>query len=40
MFRTVKTLLETRPIFHKCDETIRNVSIGLRQLRYEISVSR
>jgi len=23
MFRTVKTLLETRPIFHKCDETIR-----------------
>jgi hypothetical protein len=22
-FRTVKTLLETRPIFHKCDETIR-----------------
>jgi len=24
MFRTVKTLLETRPIFHKCDETIRS----------------
>lgn len=23
MFRTAKTLLETRPIFHKCDETIR-----------------
>jgi len=23
MFRTVKTLLETRPVFHKCDETIR-----------------
>jgi transposase len=23
MFRTLKTLLETRPIFHKCDETIR-----------------
>jgi transposase len=23
MFRTVKTLLETRPIYHKCDETIR-----------------
>lgn len=23
MFRTVKTLLQTRPIFHKCDETIR-----------------
>jgi hypothetical protein len=23
MFRTVKTLLETRPIFRKCDETIR-----------------
>ena len=23
VFRTVKTLLETRPIFHKCDETIR-----------------
>lgn len=23
MFRTVKALLETRPIFHKCDETIR-----------------
>jgi hypothetical protein len=23
MFRTMKTLLETRPIFHKCDETIR-----------------
>jgi len=23
MFRTVKTLLETRPIFHKCNETIR-----------------
>ena len=23
MFRAAKTLLETRPIFHKCDETIR-----------------
>ncbi len=23
MFRTAKTLLETRPIYHKCDETIR-----------------
>jgi hypothetical protein len=23
MFRTMKSLLETRPIFHKCDETIR-----------------
>ena len=23
MFRTVKTLLQTRPIYHKCDETIR-----------------
>lgn len=23
MFRTAKTLLETRPIFHKCDDTIR-----------------
>jgi transposase len=23
MFRTAKTLLQTRPIFHKCDETIR-----------------
>ena len=23
MFRTAKTLLESRPIFHKCDETIR-----------------
>jgi hypothetical protein len=23
MFRTTKTLLETRPIYHKCDETIR-----------------
>jgi transposase len=23
MFRSAKTLLETRPIFHKCDETIR-----------------
>lgn len=23
MFRTVKTLLETRPVFHKCAETIR-----------------
>ena len=23
IFRTAKTLLETRPIFHKCDETIR-----------------
>jgi transposase len=23
MFRTVKTRLATRPIFHKCDETIR-----------------
>jgi transposase len=23
VFRTAKTLLETRPIFHKCDETIR-----------------
>ena len=24
MFRTAKTLLETRPIYHKCDETIRD----------------
>jgi transposase len=23
MFRTMKSILETRPIFHKCDETIR-----------------
>lgn len=23
MFRTAKTLLETRPIYHKCDDTIR-----------------
>jgi len=23
MFRTMKSLMETRPIFHKCDETIR-----------------
>jgi transposase len=23
MFRSMKTLLETRPIWHKCDETIR-----------------
>jgi len=23
IFRDTKTLLETRPIFHKCDETIR-----------------
>lgn len=23
MFRSMKSLLETRPIFHKCDETIR-----------------
>ena len=23
LFRTAKTLLETRPIYHKCDETIR-----------------
>ena len=23
MFRTAKTLLETRPIYHHCDETIR-----------------
>jgi hypothetical protein len=23
MFRTMKTILETRPIYHKCDETIR-----------------
>jgi transposase len=23
MFRTAKTLLQTRPIYHKCDETIR-----------------
>lgn len=23
MFRTMKSILETRPIYHKCDETIR-----------------
>jgi len=23
MFRTMKSLLETRPIYHKCDDTIR-----------------
>ena len=23
MFRTTKSILETRPIYHKCDETIR-----------------
>jgi transposase len=23
MFRSMKSLLETRPIYHKCDETIR-----------------
>ncbi len=23
IFRTAKTILETRPIYHKCDETIR-----------------
>jgi len=23
VFRSMKSLLDTRPIFHKCDETIR-----------------
>ena len=33
MFRTAKTLLETRPIFHHVDDTIRGFNIRLRNRR-------